>query len=129
MARLTYSDPMPPPESAVLVSKAAAAAIKNMSRTKAQSALEVIQHIGSGAGTPVRIPGNERQYWAVVPSGKDAPVVIYRELAPEEEGRGAALVVALMDRREFEEYQEAVQRGRLDTPTARLLLDSARERT
>jgi hypothetical protein len=118
---------MPPPESAVLVSRAAAAAIKGMSRTKARSALEAIERIEPGAGTRVRIPGNEQQYWAVVPSGKDAPVVIYRELAPAE-GPEAALVVALLDRREFEDYQEAERRGRLDTRTARLLLDSARER-
>ena len=59
---------------------------------------------GTGRSIRLNVPGDPpgTPYWAVVPSHKDAPAVIYRTALPGEKGR--LLVTALMDRQAYSEY-------------------------
>jgi hypothetical protein len=90
---------------------------------KAKAVDAAISSIPRDSGVPVRIdvPGAPpgREYRAVVPFERDAPVVIYRRLEPGDRADGDWLVITLIDRDEFDDYQRAAMRGILDNPAVR----------
>src|SRR5690348_6920548 len=78
--------------------------------------VQAIRRIGHETGVILRIttPGPPGiPYLAMVPANADAPVVIYRELQPYEEGE--YLVTAIVNRKIFDAYEYAEQRGLLDS--------------
>ncbi len=89
---------------------------------KARAVDDAIKHIPLGA-EPVRIdvPGGppDRQYLAMVPYGRGAPVVIYRRLEPDDGADGDWLVTTLIERDKYDEYQRAEQKGILDAPVVK----------
>jgi hypothetical protein len=90
---------------------------------KAQAVEDLIKSIPHTRSEPVRIdvPGapHGREYLAALPYDRDAPVVIYRHLQPDESPDGDWLVTALVDRDEYNEYQRAAMQGILDNPAVR----------
>jgi hypothetical protein len=62
-------------------------------------------------------------YLAAIPDHADAPVVIYRMTAADEEGD--FLVTALVDRITYSEYQSAVRPGAADRPLDRAMSSRA----
>jgi hypothetical protein len=87
-----------------------------------------IRSIPSERGEPVRIdvPGlpPDREYRAIVPDTRSAPVVIYRRLRPDDSVDGDWLVTTLIDRDEYEEYLRAERRGIVDNPAVRHITGS-----
>ena len=97
----------------------------NAPRT-AQVIDEMIRNIPHIRNEPVRIVVPETQqeqqgrlYLAGLPPIYDAPVVIYRQLQPNESPRGEWLVTALINRGEYEAYRRAERSGILDDPAVR----------
>jgi hypothetical protein len=72
----------------------------------ASEVARTILRIPAAQGEPIRlnVPGDPpgTRYWALIPGYKRAPVVIYRESLPGEEGRW--LVTALMDQMAYFQY-------------------------
>lgn len=96
--------------------------LRESDRRKAVAVDEAIRHIPD-SGEPLRIdvPGGppDRQYFAIAPRRPDAPVVVYRELEPDEGSDGEWLVTTLIERDKYREYLRAEQHGLLDTPMVR----------
>ena len=97
--------------------------LRAASPQKARAVQELIEKIPHIPSEPVRIevPGapKNREYLAAFPYERDAPVVIYRHLQPDDRAEGDWLVTALIDRDEYEEYRHAEMRGILDNPAVR----------
>lgn len=97
--------------------------LRAASPQKARAVQELIDSIPDIPSEPVRIevPGapKNREYLAAFPYERDAPVVIYRHLQPDDHAEGDWLVTALIDRNEYEEYRHAELRGIVDNPAVR----------
>ena len=91
-------------------------ALSHLSERSMSAVAQAIRRIGDENGVILRIttpsaPGIP--YLAMVPANADAPVVIYRELQPYEEGE--YLVTAIVNRKTFDEYEYAEQQGLFDS--------------
>ena len=102
-----------PEDSDVLVAETVLRRMRELSATDARAAHNVadtILDIPHTRGQPVRltVPGDPpgTRYWAQIPSDRHAPVVIYRESLPGEEGRW--LVTALMDQDAYVAYRDGL---------------------
>jgi hypothetical protein len=110
----------------IRVTRAANAALRELRATAPQTAQvvdDLIKRIPSIRSEPVRVVGPEpqqdREYQAAIPPSLEAPVVIYRPLQPGEGSQGDWLVIALIDRVEYEEYRRAEVNGILDSHAVR----------
>jgi hypothetical protein len=107
----------------VRLAKAVIEALRELPPRLAAVVARAIQRIGAEPGVSLRIqaPGNGgKPYMAMVPGDDAAPVVIYRELSPDE--GGDYLVTGLGDREAYVAYESAEQQGFLDTPAGHALI-------
>jgi hypothetical protein len=109
----------------VRLSRLAADTLHELSDDAAETVAETIDRIGVDRGQSLKIPRSKTggTFYAMVPTDKDGPVVIYRRLAPDE-GEGF-LVTAIINRQEYVGYLQAERRGALDTPLGQFLLGVA----
>jgi hypothetical protein len=95
---------------------------------KARAVDAAIMRIPSGDGDPVRIPvpgaPPDREYRAILPASRDAPVVIYRAMEPGEGDGEGWVVTTLIDRDEYEQYMRAERNGILDAPAVKQVTEA-----
>jgi hypothetical protein len=114
----------------VLISRAAQDAIKDLSRRHRSAVAQAADRIARGEqGQPLRLTlpeAPEQTYYAMASADKDAPVVIYRHFTEEERGDGDGYLIAnLVSPSDYKSYEHAEERGILDRPSVRYLLDIA----
>lgn len=105
--RVTATVPTDGGPSNVRMTPAAIGALRELARPQAESVARAIAAIGQVPGKPVDAPngnGNGRQYLAMVPDDRKAPVVMYRN--SDEKGY---LVTALVDRDAYQTYEISEQ--------------------
>lgn len=118
-----------PVASDVLVSEAVLDRFTKLAETdpdQAEAVAAAIQKVGRAKAAPIKMhvpngpPG--AKYMALAASDPDAPVIIYRALADEEEHAPGWLVTTLLSPTEYRHYREAENTGLLDDPVFQSLM-------
>lgn len=109
----------------VLVAQDVLDEMRQMNPAIAADVARAIQSVGRIQGEPIQLavagaPSGVRHYAKVPEGSSEAPVVIYRTMAPGEGGQWR--VTSLMERATYDAYRKAERSGLLDDETVKTLL-------
>jgi hypothetical protein len=109
----------------IWLTEAARDALQRLPRAQAVAVNAAISDIPSKPGRQLNVPGAPpaERFLAAEPHGRDAPIVIYRRTAPDEQGDW--LVVSLMSRDDYRAARHAEETLAAAPPIVRQIVSAA----